>query len=206
MATDYKILPILQAALRDAEFLRYNIPEELAQHVRPLSTKEAKELNSLSYLYKTGSWSDQATAKLMELRQKTDIKARTLEQLLKDNGYVIRYSNVKEKMVVASKSPYGTRVLFTWQLPEYEEYDAGKLKEINEDEFLKELIAGKYDDKYDKEYLSQMYPKKELREGVERDGDEYRRFFLMKNSDDVDDEDNTEAANSLRIFRPGEEG
>ena len=95
-------------------------------------------------------------------------------------------------MVVSESS--AKRTVFTWQLPEYEEYDAGLLKELNEDDFLRAVMSGEYDDKYDKAYMSQLYPEKEVHEGVDVDGDsEPRRFLLVKNkSSEVGEDDNTE--------------
>lgn len=189
----FKVLGLLQATADDADFLRYNIPEELAKFIRPLTGKEMHELSALRYLYRTGNWTDKASKELMKLRTKADTKARALEQLLKENGYVVRYSNAKQMMVVSERS--AKRTVFTWQLPEYEEYDAGLLKELNEDDFLRAVMSGMYDDKHDKEYMSQLYPKTDsLYEGVDVDGDsEPRRFLLVKsNQYEPSEDDNTE--------------
>ena len=82
----YKVLGLLQATENDAAFLRYNIPEELAKVIRPLTSKEMHELSSLKYLYRTDNWNNDADKKLKKLRAKADSKARALEQLLKKHG------------------------------------------------------------------------------------------------------------------------
>lgn len=193
--TPEELFAILQEALSDEEFVRYNIPEKLGKQIRPLPSKDVKELRALSLLYQSeDKWSEKATARLLELSEKASERARELEKLLLDNGFCIRYSRPQKRAVVSSKSPLGDKILFTWQLPEYEEYDGGMLEKSNEEDFLASVMAGDYDSKYDKEYLSSIFKKRELREGVSPVGDlEYSHYFVErpKDADEEDDEDDT---------------
>lgn len=179
------------AAMKNMQFLRYNIPQELANMIRPLSSLDAKRLQNLHLAFRHDEWSEAASKELDELYDRADRLAFQLENLLNLNGYVIREKD-GVKSVVSSKSPLGNRILFTWQLPEYEEYDGGLLSQQNEEEFLADVMAGLYDDKYDKQYLSHMYQKRELREGVIPDGDGHLHCFVDKqvHLDEDVDEDN----------------
>lgn len=189
-----RIPAALRAAMRNMQFLRYNIPLELADVVRPLSSEEAKKLQNLHMKFSKDEWTEAETQELTTILIKSDERARLLEQILDNNGYIIATNKEGVKRVASSKSPLGKRINFTWQFPGFEEYDGGLLSQQSEEEFLQDVMAGKYDDKYTKDYLSDLYPERELREGVSPTGNaEYLHYFLERNiSSDLDeDEDNT---------------
>ena len=148
MTDSSEISAAIFAAMRAMQFLRYNIPEEMGDIIRPLSSEDAKKLQNLHLKYRRGEWTDEDTNELIALKAKAELLERQLEDLLNDNGYTIDVSKTGEKKVTSSKSPLGRRIIFTWQMPEYEEYDGGLLSQQNEEEFLANVMAGAYDDKY----------------------------------------------------------
>lgn len=199
--TTNEISSAILAAMKAMRFLRYNIPEELANIIRPLSSTDAKILQNLHLEFKRGNWTDEDTEALVSIKAKAELLAQQLEDLLLANDYTIGWSADDEKKVVRSKTPLGRRIIFTWQLPEYEEYDGGLLSQQSEEEFLANVMSGMYDDKYDKEYLSNMYVKRELHEGCDPDcgasvGDGH--YFIDKDITSDEEESETNVSN-LRI-------
>lgn len=193
--TTNEISAAILAAMKAMRFLRYNIPQELAYYIRPLSSTDAKILQNLHLEFKRGNWTDDDTDALICIKAKAELLAQQLEDLLLTNDYTIGRSADGEKKVVCSKTPLGRRILFTWQLPEYEEYDGGLLSQQSEEEFLADVMSGKYDDKYDKEYLSNMYVEHELHEGCDPHcgasvGDGH--FFIERRLVSGDEETETE--------------
>ena len=184
--------------MRNMQFLRYNIPLELASAIRPLSSIEARELQNLHLAYRNGEWSREATEKLQKLSEKAEMLASKLEELLEDNGFSITEKDgIRE--VIASKSPFGTRTLFTWMLPEYEEYDGGLLSEQDEEEFLADVMSGLYDDESDRRYLKHMYTKRELHEGVIPNGDEFEYCFINKQVSHYDEDEEFDEDDNMNL-------
>lgn len=187
------VLEMILGAMRNMQFLRYNIPEELSNAIRPLSSLEAKQLQNLHLAYRHGEWSAEATRELQKLSEKAETLALQLEQLLDDHGYTIREKDGMKK-VLSSRGPVGNKILFTWMMPEYEEYDGGLLSAQNEEAFLADVMSGVYDDESDKRYLSHMYNRRELREGVISDGDgSFTPCFVdkqIRHNYDTEDDDN----------------
>ena len=161
--TNNNIEAVLVGAMKNMQFLRYNIPEELGAAIRPLSSADAKTLQNLHLKYKRGDWSAKDTDQLLSVQEKADERAKRLEELLTLNNYNIREKD-GEKKVTSKNSDIGRHIIFTWQMPEYEEYDGGLLSQQTEEEFLADVMSGAYDSKYDKEYLAGMYPEDESKD------------------------------------------